>query len=121
MKPLVLDDEASEEYRHALGTYASDSIAVANRFAERVDEAMERIAKEPHVWPLASGLRNISESENTGSIGSPTRCCSWSLRPKCGSSRSRMENGNPVTGCVACRASVNRRGAGVDLPVTGII
>lgn len=56
MKPLVLDNEASDEYRHALETYAADSIAVANRFAERVDEAMERIATEPHVWPLTSGV-----------------------------------------------------------------
>jgi hypothetical protein len=41
---LVLDDETSEEYRQALGTYAADSIAVANRFAERVERQIRSTA-----------------------------------------------------------------------------
>ena len=56
MKPLILDDEADGEYRHAVGVYASENLAVAVRFTERLEEALERIAAEPHIWPLAPGV-----------------------------------------------------------------
>lgn len=57
MKPLVLDDEADGEYRHAVGVYTAENLAVAVRFSEHVEEALTRIAAEPHIWPLASGVR----------------------------------------------------------------
>ena len=57
MKPLVLDDEADGEYRHAVGVYAAENLSVAVRFSERVEEALARIAAEPHIWPLASGVQ----------------------------------------------------------------
>lgn len=40
MKPLVLDDEADGEYRHAVGVYAAENFSVAVRFSERVEEAL---------------------------------------------------------------------------------
>lgn len=61
MKPLVLDDEADGEYRQAVGVYAAENLAVAVRFTELVEEALERIAAEPHIWPLVPGVREHLE------------------------------------------------------------
>jgi hypothetical protein len=52
VKPRVLDDEAGEGYRHARGTYAADSIAVANRFAERVEGQIRSTdSRSSDPWP----------------------------------------------------------------------
>lgn len=108
VKPLVLDDEADGEYRQTVGIYAAENLAVAVRFTEQVEEALERIAAEPHIWPLAPGVHEPLGSASTASIASLTRCCSSSWRPKCGSSRSRTANASPATGFVACRSRLER-------------
>jgi plasmid stabilization system protein ParE len=69
VKPLVLDDEADGEYRHAVGVYAAENLSVAVRFSERVEEALARIAAEPHIWPLRQTQAGLLASSRAG-VGS---------------------------------------------------
>ncbi len=60
MKPLELHPAATTEAEEAAAWYAERDPRVAQRFAEELDAALERIAEAPRRWPVyLHGTRRV--------------------------------------------------------------